>query len=134
MACLSSSLSIAFLLIGAATNVVQAAACSSSAITTPSLSGISILSRSAVKVNNPSFCNVTITYTHPGENDIIHVGIGLPDTWNGRFQGIGGGGWLAGLTATALFPAVESGYAATAADAGHYSGSAANWALLCLNT
>lgn len=124
---------LAFLVLGVTSNITHAKTCSSSAIRTPRLPGISILSLLAEKVNDPSFCNVTITYTHLGKIDSVNVGIGLPDTWNGRFQGVGGGGWLAGLTPTALVPAVASGYAAGATDAGHYTAtvlsSAANWAL-----
>ncbi|KAK5729633.1 hypothetical protein LTR17_011820 [Elasticomyces elasticus] len=66
------------------------------------------------------FCNFTITYTHPGQNDHINVYIWLPmnDTWNGRFVGQGGGGLTAGF-AFALAPSVASGYAVAITDAGH---------------
>ena len=43
------------------------------------------------------FCNVTVTYTHPGTNDSINVYVWLPLTgWNERFLGQGGSGWAAG--------------------------------------
>lgn len=40
------------------------------------------------------YCNVAVTYTHPGWNDTIHTQVLLPAAanWNGRYQGIGGGG------------------------------------------
>lgn len=51
----------------------------------------------AVHVTDANFCNVTISYTHPGQNDTIHVQVWLPeDSWNRRMQGIGCGGWAAG--------------------------------------
>ena len=43
------------------------------------------------------FCNVTLTYTHPGQNDNVNVYVWLPlEGWNGRFFGQGGGGWATG--------------------------------------
>lgn len=65
------------------------------------------------------FCNFTVTYTHPGQNDRIHVYVWLPfDDWNGRFLGQGGGGWSAGGDG-ALAYGVSMGYAAANTDAGH---------------
>lgn len=44
-----------------------------------------------------SFCNVTITYTHPGQGDSVNVYLWLPlKGWNGNFFAQGGGGWAAG--------------------------------------
>ncbi|TGO71237.1 hypothetical protein BELL_0603g00040 [Botrytis elliptica] len=43
---------------------------------------------------NTSFCNTTITYTHPRQNDSIMIEGWLPtDKWNGCLQAVGGGGW-----------------------------------------
>ena len=39
--------------------------------------------------------------------------------WNGRFQGLGGGGWVTGYGAMTLAPAVSEGYAAATTDGGH---------------
>jgi len=68
-----------------------------------------------------NFCNVTLTYTHPGWNDEVNVYVWLPldeKDWNGRFLGTGGGGWAAGFEG-GLAPAVGLGYAAAMTDAGH---------------
>jgi hypothetical protein len=68
------------------------------------------------------FCNVTVTYSHTGFNDRTHVQIWLPldkEQWNGRFQGTGGGGYVAGLGDEALAPAIAAGYSAACTDAGH---------------
>ncbi|KAK3117628.1 hypothetical protein LTR53_000856 [Teratosphaeriaceae sp. CCFEE 6253] len=67
------------------------------------------------------FCNITLTYTHPGQHDTIHIYLWLPlraESWNGRFLAQGGGGWAAGFDA-ALAPSVALGYAAAITDAGH---------------
>ncbi|KAK2591166.1 hypothetical protein QQS21_011142 [Conoideocrella luteorostrata] len=78
------------------------------------------------------FCNVTVTYIHPGQKNIIHVQVWLPlKGWNGRFQGSGGGGWAAGLGALSLAPGVALGYATAETDGGHAEAdlNPASWAL-----
>jgi hypothetical protein len=67
----------------------------------------------------PAFCELTVTLTHPGADDVVTVSVWLPaQGWNGRFQGTGGGGFAASLGAVGLVPALLSGYAAAATDAG----------------
>ncbi|KIM93816.1 hypothetical protein OIDMADRAFT_136812 [Oidiodendron maius Zn] len=85
-----------------------------------------------------TFCNVTVSYTHPGQGDNITVTAWLPiDGWNERMEGVGGGGWVAGgpdsLSYTELVGAISSGYAGVTTDAGLNSGhdvSAMPWAVL----
>jgi hypothetical protein len=89
----------------------------------------------AVNVTNINYCNVTVSYTHPGENDTINVQVWLPqDTWNGRMQHIGGAGWQAGLHYAGrkgMTAALGEGYATLGTDAGLGSLSdPADWALL----
>ncbi|KAH8745294.1 tannase and feruloyl esterase-domain-containing protein [Diaporthe sp. PMI_573] len=67
------------------------------------------------------FCQVTVQYTHPGQNDAVNTIIGLPllaTDWNERFQMVGGGGWGTGYTAS-LITAVAGGYSSVATDGGH---------------
>jgi hypothetical protein len=49
-----------------------------------------------LSVKGVDFCNVTIGYTHPGHEDLVHVEAWLPlesEDWNERIQVIGGAGW-----------------------------------------
>lgn len=109
--------------------------CQASALLTPNLFGASVLTIDAVDSTLPStgteFCNITLTYTHPGQNDIIKVWLGLPYTWNGRFLGIGGGAYVTGLLAEMPRP-ISRGYAAVATDGGHdgQGQTVDKWALL----
>ncbi|KAK4222595.1 tannase and feruloyl esterase-domain-containing protein [Podospora fimiseda] len=124
----------------------------------PELFGGSILSISASVVTNTSFeipgefrftqpsvnltadavyCNVTVNYTHPGQNDSIIVETWLPiesPSWNGRLQTIGGGGWQAGrfwLTYVGMQGALADGYVTVTTDAGlGQAEEASPWALL----
>ncbi|KAL2802512.1 Tannase/feruloyl esterase [Aspergillus granulosus] len=75
-------------------------------------------------------CQVTVTYTHPGWNDTINTWVWLPiESWNHRFVGMGGGGWVTGEQ-SALGQPVAEGYAAVSTDGGHLaSAGTASWAL-----
>ena len=85
-----------------------------------------------------NFCNVTITYTHPGWNDTIVTNIFLPTTWNGRYMATGGGGWATGGSAMLAFlaiPELSQNFAVSTTDGGHtsdalaLSGPTSPWAL-----
>jgi len=88
-----------------------------------------------INATNLTFCNVTVTHTHPGQNDTIITRIYLPirSAWNGRFQGVGGGGWVAGLfelSDTEMIGAVAEGYATMSTNGGLPSYEPDDWALL----
>ncbi|RGP72011.1 glycoside hydrolase [Fusarium longipes] len=92
-------------------------------------------SQPALNVQNVTLCNVTITYTHPGQNDTIHAEAWLPseDNYNGRLQSLGGSAWTPGryiLTYAGMINAVANGYASITTDAGiPETASPADWLL-----
>ncbi|KAJ5798091.1 Tannase feruloyl esterase [Penicillium pulvis] len=114
--------------------------CSSAAISKPVLFGVEILSITAnpsfdqsnpppiLHLSSPvqtdaliSFCNVTVTYTHPGQEDRITTSVFLPlEGWNNRLLGLGGGGYATRLPGDGdLLKGVAGGYAAVTTDGGH---------------
>ncbi|KAF2859590.1 tannase and feruloyl esterase [Piedraia hortae CBS 480.64] len=66
------------------------------------------------------FCNVTVSFTHPGWDDLVHVYVWLPlnGKWNERYMSVGGGGLVTGGEG-ALAQPVQMGYAAANTDGGH---------------
>jgi hypothetical protein len=129
--------------------------CAASTFATPTLFGVEFLSieanvvsdysfdvphgwtysQPALNVQNVTFCNVTVTYTHPGQNDTLHAEAWLPseDNYNGRLQSLGGSGWTPGryiLTYAGMINAVANGYASVTTDAGiPEAASPAEWLL-----
>lgn len=71
------------------------------------------------EINDLSFCNVTVTLTHPGADDTVYITVWLPlKDWNGRYQATGGGGLAAGFAGIMLMKPTADGYAASSTDAG----------------
>lgn len=72
--------------------------------------------RAAIPSTGVSFCNVTVKYVHTGFDDVTQVQIWLPsaEAWNGRFVGVGGGGYSAGqFGSEKVVATLAQGYAST---------------------
>jgi hypothetical protein len=68
-------------------------------------------------------CRIVAAVTHPPAGDRVTVWLALPmQGWNGRFQGMGGGGFSGGSAASTRAPAA-AGFVAGATDTGHPGGS-----------
>jgi feruloyl esterase len=72
----------------------------------------------------PAFCRVAATLTPTPHSD-IKVEVWLPEAnWNGRFMGVGNGGWTGSINYGAMSDALRRGYATASTDTGHVGGSA----------
>lgn len=77
-----------------------------------------------------AFCRADATIA-PSQNSQIKIQIWLPTDWNGKFLGVGGGGFDGGYASASLGlrAAVTAGYAALATNAGHDASPDPKWAL-----
>ncbi|MFE1591417.1 tannase/feruloyl esterase family alpha/beta hydrolase [Nocardia sp. NPDC058705] len=76
-----------------------------------------------IQTELPELCEVVAVRTDADANKVTET-LWLPTTtWNGRFQGVGGGGYSCGPKYTALEAAVKAGYAAVTTNCGNAGGS-----------
>lgn len=76
----------------------------------------------------PAFCRV-IGVIKPTSDSDIKFEVWMPASgWNGKFQGIGNGGFAGSISHLELAAATARGYAAASTDTGHTGGNA-SWAL-----
>jgi feruloyl esterase len=68
--------------------------------------------------NQPGYCEVKGVIS-PVPKSQIGVVFRLPDNWNGRVLGLGGGGWQGNVTLTAAQPGLTKGYATLQTNGGH---------------
>ena len=85
----------------------------------------------AAEKNTPAHCEVTGVMTPTADSEIA-LEVWLPaDGWNGKFLGVGNGGYAGTVSRGALAEAVRGGYASASTDTGHKAkgGVDASWAL-----
>jgi hypothetical protein len=111
----------------AATNGGQPRSCAS--LTSLRLPNTAVKSATSVAPTSttPGYCAVQATVNNPPSSDQVRVGVFLPDNWNGRFQGVGGGGFVGGNPDAPNLAALQAGYATAGTDTGH-AGSGGNGA------
>jgi len=87
-----------------------------------------ISSASDLTVSIP-FCRV-VAFSAPTSDSHISFEVWLPvaETWNGKFEAVGNGGFIGQISYTALASALEHGYATAGTDTGHASGNDESWA------
>ena len=80
--------------------------------------------------NLPAFCRVA-GVIKPSDDSNIQFEVWMPASgWNGKFQGIGNGGFAGSISYPQMGGAVRNGYATASTDTGHAAGGTnANWAL-----
>jgi hypothetical protein len=78
----------------------------------------------------PAFCRV-IAEVKPTKDSGIKMEVWLPSSgWNGKYQGIGNGGFAGSISYGGLASAMKAGYASASTDTGHAAGATdAKWAL-----
>jgi Tannase and feruloyl esterase len=78
----------------------------------------------------PAFCRVTAEIKPAPDSD-IKIEVWMPVTgWNGKYAGVGNGGFAGSIAYPQLANAVRAGYAAAATDTGHAAAPTnATWAL-----
>ena len=80
--------------------------------------------------NLPAFCRVFGSIKPTSDSD-IQFELWMPDSgWNGKFQGVGNGGYAGSISYGPLGDAIRHGYAAASTDTGHHAGvTDGRWAL-----
>lgn len=78
----------------------------------------------------PAFCRVAGSMKPSSDSD-IQFEVWLPASgWNGKFQGVGNGGFAGSIFYAGLGNAISHGYAVASTDTGHHGGATdASWAL-----
>jgi hypothetical protein len=86
--------------------------------------------KAAIFKTTPEFCRVQGVLA-PSADSHIEFEVWLPVTgWNGKYLGVGNGGFAGSIGYTALADAVANGYAASSTDTGHQAGGTdGTWAL-----
>jgi hypothetical protein len=75
--------------------------------------------REALYKGLPGFCRATI-HAKPSTDSDVAIEVWMPATgWNGKFRGIGNGGFAGYIDYAALATAVQQGYATASTDTGH---------------
>ncbi|HZL56603.1 MAG TPA: tannase/feruloyl esterase family alpha/beta hydrolase [Bryobacteraceae bacterium] len=80
----------------------------------------------------PAFCRIAGSIKPSAESDIrFQVWLPVASGWNGKFAGIGNGGYAGAIGFAGLADAVRNGYASASTDTGHEDarGNNAEWAL-----
>ena len=71
-------------------------------------------------MNLPAFCRIEATARPTSDSDIrFEVWIPPADAWNGKFEGVGNGGYQGSISYAAMAIALRRGYATASTDTGH---------------
>jgi len=78
----------------------------------------------------PAYCKISMVLKPSSDSD-IKLEVWLPESgWNGKFQGVGNGGFAGAISTGQMMVAVAGGYATASTDTGHQAGGTdATWAL-----
>src|SRR5262249_17775926 len=103
-----------------ATTITKAEAVAAGAFTLPNLNP----AQQNTFRQLPAFCRVAATI-RPTSDSEIKIEVWMPaDGWNGKFMGIGNGGWSGNIVYSGLSTAISRGYTAASTNTGHDGGDA----------
>lgn len=75
---------------------------------------------STAPITLPAFCRVEATARPTSDSEIkFEVWIPPTEAWNGKFQGVGNGGYMGSISYGAMATALRRGYATASTDTGH---------------
>lgn len=75
---------------------------------------------STAPITLPAFCRVEATARPTSDSEIkFEVWIPPTEAWNGKFQGVGNGGYMGSISYAAMAVALRRGYATASTDTGH---------------
>jgi feruloyl esterase len=101
--------------------ITSAAAVDAGAFVAPAIPGAPSNSTAFAKL--PPFCRVAATLKPSSDSD-IKIEVWMPVSgWNGKFEGVGNGGWSGNIAYSSLAAQLARGYATASTDTGH-AGSA----------
>jgi len=72
------------------------------------------------KVHVPAYCRVAAVLT-PSSDSHIEIELWMPTgaSWNGKYQAVGGGGWVGNFNLTGMLNALQQDFATSSTDTGH---------------
>jgi len=78
------------------------------------------------KVRLPAYCRVAAVLT-PSSDSHIEIELWMPAraSWNGKYQAVGGGGWVGNFNVAGMLNALQQDYATSSTDTGHKGPEAA---------
>jgi feruloyl esterase len=78
------------------------------------------------KIQLPAHCRVAVLLT-PSSDSHIEVELWMPtrESWNRKYQAIGGGGWVGSISFNGMLNVLQQGYATSSTDTGHKGPEAA---------
>ncbi len=108
------------------TTITFATAVDAGAFTPPPVGGTAPRPAAVQAFRNlPAFCRVAAALKPSSDSD-IKIEVWMPASgWNGKFQGVGNGGWAGSISYPALAAALAAGYATASTDTGHVGNTAA---------
>jgi feruloyl esterase len=78
------------------------------------------------KVQIPAYCRVAAVLTPTADSHIeIELWMPAPESWNRKYQAVGGGGWVGSFNLSGMLNALQQGYATSSTDTGHKGPEAA---------